>query len=62
MTPYKLASSLSPSFKYNIAKILNAGISSDAALTIADVIESKRANAMLGGGQKRIDSQHKKVG
>lgn len=26
------------------------------------MIERKRADAQLGGGQKRIDAQHKKVG
>jgi propionyl-CoA carboxylase beta chain len=28
--------------------------------TILDVLEQKRAAALIGGGQKRIDAQHKK--
>lgn len=43
------------------AKICSARISSDVALTIADYVEQKREQARLGGGQRRIDTQHKKV-
>ena len=43
-------------------KISCASISSDVALTIADYVEQKREKARLGGGQRRIDNQHKKVG
>ena len=42
-------------------KICSARISSDVALTIADYVEQKREQARLGGGQRRIDNQHKKV-
>ena len=43
-------------------KLSCASISSDVALTIADYVENKREKARLGGGQRRIDNQHKKVG
>ena len=43
-------------------KVCSARISSDVALTIADYVEQKREQARLGGGQRRIDKQHKKVG
>ena len=42
-------------------KVCSARISSDVALTIADYVEQKREQARLGGGQRRIDNQHKKV-
>lgn len=42
-------------------KVSSAKISSDVALTIADYVEQKREQARLGGGQRRIDNQHKKV-
>jgi len=41
-------------------KLSCASISSDVALTIADYVENKREKARLGGGQRRIDNQHKK--
>ena len=34
---------------------------SQQALSIRQKIEKKRSGAMLGGGQHRIDAQHKKV-
>jgi len=34
---------------------------SQHALSIQQKIEKKRAEAILGGGQNRIDAQHKKV-
>ena len=42
-------------------KVCTVRISSDVALTIADYVEQKREQAKLGGGQRRIDTQHKKV-
>ncbi|XP_065056604.1 propionyl-CoA carboxylase beta chain, mitochondrial-like [Rhopilema esculentum] len=41
-------------------KLCTARISSDVALTIADYVEQKREQAKLGGGQRRIDTQHQK--
>ena len=35
--------------------------SSKLAVSIQESIENKRAKAKLGGGQHRIDAQHKKV-
>ena len=35
--------------------------SDDLTLRIRDQIERKRTQALLGGGQKRIDAQHAKV-
>ena len=31
-------------------------------LKVKNIINEKRNDALLGGGQKRIDAQHKKVG
>jgi len=38
---------------------INRGVSSQA-ITVADKIEKKRSEAELGGGEKRIQAQHKK--
>eukprot|EP00794_Sanderia_malayensis_P011217 gene11217-12394_t len=60
LNPVKYANRANLLPKLRVAKVLNAGISSDDALTIADFIEAKRNKAKLGGGQKRIDNQHRK--
>ena len=31
------------------------------AMSVAERIDSKRAQAMVGGGERRIQAQHKKV-
>lgn len=41
--------------------LLSIRSSSKLAVSIQENIEKKRAKAKLGGGQHRIDAQHKKV-
>ena len=47
--------------KISSAKFCTARVNYDDALTIADYVEQKRSLARLGGGQRRIDNQHRKV-
>ena len=48
--------------KISSVNFCTARVSYDDALTIADYVEQKRSLAKLGGGQRRIDNQHRKVG
>lgn len=55
----------SPHFQNNITTLLRiCSIRHSSYLQTVEVkqnIEHKRESALLGGGQKRIDAQHKKV-
>ena len=53
---------LGSSFAQNQCGIIKRWQGTAHTLAVEEQIKKKRAESLRGGGQKRIDAQHKKVG
>lgn len=59
---FLLSASRTKNFKYIFSHQIRFNNTAATTLKVAERIKVKREEALLGGGQKRIDQQHKKVG